>query len=68
MEPAFIHFHLERVAAAFGCVERSVSEDVELVLLAADFLESGKQIVGVENGKAARAFGQGRKNLLIGRY
>src|SRR5205085_16696 len=55
----------QRVATAFGRVQRSISQNVKFVLLAPDFLQPGEQIVGVENIEAAGSVGERRENLLV---
>src|SRR5713226_10526476 len=67
MEPATIQLHFQRVAASFRRVARHVTQDVELVLLSPDALESAEQVVGVENGETARSFRQSSQDLLVGR-
>src|SRR6266851_7965008 len=55
------------MAAPFRRVSGHVPENVELVLLPSDAIESPKQIVGVENRKAAGSFRQRCQYLLVGR-
>src|SRR5262249_61943276 len=64
---AVVQFDLESVAAAFGRFRGNVAQQVKLILLAGDALQSAKKIVGVENRKAAGAFGERREHLLVGR-
>src|SRR5207253_8941558 len=63
---AVIQLHFERVAAAFGRFGRNITEQIKFVLLAGDALESAEKVVGIENCKAASAFGERREDLLVG--
>src|SRR5215467_50929 len=67
VQAAAVHLYLECVATAFGRFSGNVAQQIEFVLFAGDALQASKEIVGVENGKAARAFRQRRENLLVGR-
>jgi len=63
---AFVHFYFESVATALGGFRRNVTEQIKFILFAGNFLEAAEQVVGIEDGEAASAFGEGSENLLIG--
>src|SRR5215471_7268090 len=67
VQAAAVHLYLERVATAFGRFSGNVPQQIEFVLFAGEALQAPTEIVGVENGKASRAFRQRRENLLVGR-
>src|SRR5437899_1429863 len=64
VDSATIELHFQRVTASFRCVAGHIPQDVELVLFAADALESAEQVVGVENRETAGSFRQRRQDLL----
>ncbi len=66
IQPAAVQLHLQRVAAALRRFRRHVPHDIKLTLLAANALEPTEQVIGVEDGKAARPLGERRQNLLVG--
>src|SRR5260370_16617045 len=66
IHPAAVQLHLQRVAAAVRRFGGQVAHDRKLTVLAANALEPTEQVIGVEDGKAARPLGERRQNLLVG--
>src|SRR5579885_1051604 len=59
---------LQRVAASLGAFGRGVAQDIEFALFPSNLGQTAEQIVGIEDRKAAGAFGERGKDLLVGAY
>ena len=64
--PAYFDLHLQRVATAVGRTRRNVAEQIVFVLFARDLLQTGKQVVGIQDGEAAGSRREHVHYLLIG--